>query len=54
LRPHSGVLALIERCNKLRDGGRIEQARKLFKEVERLNERPLRLEDVKPRERKPH
>jgi hypothetical protein len=36
------------------DAGKIDQARKLFKQVERLNVRLLELEDLPPRKRKPH
>ena len=43
------VLALIDRCTALRDAGKIEQARKLFRQVERLNERLLELEEIWPR-----
>jgi hypothetical protein len=39
------VLALIERCHALRDAGNIGQARKLFRRVEKLNERLVELEE---------
>jgi hypothetical protein len=48
------VLALIERCHALRDAGRIAQARKLFRRVEKLNERLLELEDMGRRAPKMH
>ncbi|MGA8705975.1 MAG: hypothetical protein WB646_03195 [Steroidobacteraceae bacterium] len=40
------VLALIVRCHALRDSGKIGQARKLFRRVEKLNDRLLELEDT--------
>ena len=40
------VLALIERCHAPRDAGKIGHARKLFRRVEKLNERLLELEDT--------
>jgi hypothetical protein len=43
------LLALIERCAALRGAAKIAQARKLFKQVERLNETLLELEDIGPR-----
>jgi hypothetical protein len=40
------LLALIERCNAVRDAGKITQAQKLFRRVKKLNERLLELEDT--------
>ena len=39
------VLVLIERVAALRDAGKIAEARKLFRRVEKLNERLLKLEE---------
>ena len=48
------VLALIGRCNALRDVGKIGEARKLFRRVEKLNERLLELEDTGRRAPRTH
>jgi hypothetical protein len=48
------LLVLIERVAVLRDAGKIAEARKLFRRVERLNERLLKLEDTGPRTPRMH
>ena len=40
------LLALIERCAVLRDAGKVAEARRLFRQVERLNEKLIGLESV--------
>jgi hypothetical protein len=39
------VSSLITRCHELKDAGKLGEARKLFRRVEKLNERLLKLED---------
>ena len=43
------LMGLIRRCNELREAGNLAQARKLFRQCEKLNEKLLELEDIGPR-----
>jgi hypothetical protein len=39
----------IQRCNKLRDASKVAEARKVFRQAERLNQKLLELEEIVPR-----
>jgi hypothetical protein len=49
LRTTRKLMELIQRCNNLRDAGKIAEARKVFRQAERLNEKLLELEEIVPR-----
>jgi len=40
------LMGLIRRCNELREAGKLTQARKLFRQCEKLNEKLLEIEDI--------
>ena len=43
------LMGLLQRCQKLHESGKTAQARRLFRECEKLNEKLLELKDIGPR-----